>query len=85
MNASHLKIKKPYECSECVGDGRLGPAVYVSRKRLTDHLRRIHSMRIRKIRYNFQNGSAAFEYETFVAAYDRAVKTTDKIPDTEPS
>ena len=80
MNAAHLKIRKPYECSECVGDGRLGPAVYVSRKQLTDHLRRIHSMRIRKIRYNFKNGSAAFEYETFVAAYDSAIKT-----DTEPS
>ena len=85
MNAAHLKIRKPYECSECVGDGRLGPAVYVSRRQLTDHLRRIHSMRIRKIRYNFKNGFAAFEYETFVAAYDSAVKTTDNLPDTETS
>ena len=79
MNAVHLKIRKPYECSECHGDGRLGPAVYVSRRQLTDHLRRIHSMRIRHIQYTFKNGSAEFEYETFVAAYDSEVKTADNI------
>ena len=66
MNAVHFKIRKPYECSECVGDGRLGPAVFISRKQLIDHLREIHSMRIRQIRYNFKNESVVFEYETFV-------------------
>jgi len=70
MNASHLKIRRPYVCSECPGDGRLGPAVYVSRKQLTDHLDRIHSKRISRSGYSFENSSASFLYET-EACYKR--------------
>ena len=36
-------------------------------------------MRIRHIQYTFKNGSAEFEYETFVAAYDSDFKTADNI------
>ena len=64
MNAVHLKIRRPYICSECPGDGRLGPAIYVSRKQLTDHLKRIHSKRIHRSGYSFENSSASFLYET---------------------
>ena len=64
MNAVHLKIRRPYQCSECPGDGRLGPAIYVSKKQLTYHLKRLHSKRINRSGYSFENSSASFLYET---------------------
>ena len=64
MNAGHLKIRRPYKCSECPCDGPFGPAIFVSRKQLTDHLIRIHSKRIKRSGYYFDKRSASFLYET---------------------
>ena len=59
MNAAHLKIRRPYKCSECPGDWR-----HVSKSQLTDHLRTVHSKRIKRGEYFFEKWSASFVYET---------------------
>ena len=64
MNAAHFKIRMPYECSECPGNELLGPPVFVSRKQLVDHLKSVHSMRIKRGGYSFENESASFLYQT---------------------
>ena len=72
-----------YVCSECPGNGRLGPDVYLgpaffaSLKQLTDHLKGTHSMRIRRDWYTFKNRVATYEYETEVEV--SASKTSDNI------
>ena len=40
MNGPHLKIRRPYVCSECPGDGSPGLIDYASRKQLKSHLRK---------------------------------------------
>lgn len=55
-NTIHFKIRCPFVCSEC--DRR------ESRKRLTNHLRTLHSKTIKRSEYFFENESASFVYET---------------------
>ena len=64
MNAAHLKIRRPYVCSECPGDGSPGSIIYATRRKLTSHLRKVHSKRISRSGYSFENMSASFLYET---------------------
>ena len=69
MNVAHLKIRWPYVCSECPGsecpgDGSPGSIIYASRRKLTSHLRKVHSKRISRSGYSFENMSASFLYET---------------------
>lgn len=61
MNAAHLKIRRPYVCSECPDDG---PPIFVSIRQLEDHLRRVHSKKINRRGYSFENESASFLYQT---------------------
>ena len=63
MNVAHLKIRRPFVCSECPGDG-LGRKIYASRRQLTSHLRKVHSKRINRSGYSCENMSASYLYET---------------------